>query len=168
MRILVVLFLSGLLLAGCTEATIVPPEPMASVSPLLTEISPISTVVTLGAPDEFTPPAPAEGRAIITGRLGVENTRQPMAGIEVYLGDHIGSTDDTPLYGFDPGVAPRTVVGDDGRFVFPDVLPGRYVLIIWNAVSPMLARDADLGTPLDITVEAGQTTDLGLLLEPMQ
>jgi ABC-type Fe3+-hydroxamate transport system substrate-binding protein len=165
MKALLILSLS-LLLVGCGGGVTVEPTPLIGVSPLPFDDSPVATAV-VSAVVDYAPPTPAEGFGVITGRLGIENTDLPMAGVDVYLGDHIGSTEDTPLYGLDSGSAPRTAVDEDGRFVFVDVPPGRYVVVVWNSLSPLLARDPDSGEPLDIRLAAGQVIDLGLLLEPM-
>jgi hypothetical protein len=84
----------------------------------------------------------------------------------VFLGEHIGSASDTPLFGLDPKSAPHTVTDPAGRFVFADVKPGKYSLIIWNPVNSFMARTPDKKSSLEITVEAQNTVDLGVLTEP--
>lgn len=155
------------LLLGCASHPTPGISPLASSSssPLAAAESPIATPTQAAA--EYVIPTPVDGGAVVTGLLAVENSNEMMAGVKLYLGDHIGSTDDTPLYGFDPSVAPAAVVDEYGRFLFTDVPPGRYVMIVWNSATPVLAEDPSSGLPLDITLESGQVLDLGLLSEPM-
>jgi len=157
-----VLFLVLLSVAvGCRsqQPTAVPASPLAS---------PVVLTSPVEEPEVLIVPTPGEGAAVVTGVLKVSRTDQPMHGVRVYLGDHVGSTEDTPLYGFDPELAPSTITDENGQFVFVDVPPGRYVLIIWRSLSPMLARDPGSGLLLDITLEGGDVVDLGTLYESME
>ena len=70
------------------------------------------------------------------------------------------------MFGLDAEAAPRTVADKYGRFVFADVPPGHYVIIIWNPLNSIMARDPATGKPLQILLEAGQTVDVGVLTEP--
>lgn len=133
------------------------PTPLAS--PLA---SPIQSPVASPQP-EFQAPAPALGKALVVGILMNENTDQPMAGVELYLGDHIGATSDTPMYGLDPSVAPRTTTDQDGRFVFADVDPGSYVIIVWNPFNSYMLQDPATGAELSVILEADEVFDVGVL-----
>lgn len=158
---LLFLFFSLVIMAGCLGQK----SGTQAISPLE---SPVPLTSPVEEPEVFVVPTPAAGTAVVVGVFKVAKTEQPMHGVRVYLGDHIGSTEDTPLYGFDPEVAPSTITDENGRFVFVDVPPGRYVLIIWGSLSPMLARDPGSGLPLDITLEGGDVVDLGTLYESME
>jgi len=158
---------------GCSREVMSTSSPVTTASPIETPVSPLalSPVQIPLAQTTYTvptPPTPPSGKGVIHGQLFVEKTRLPMVGVELYLGDHIGMQEDVPLYGLDPSTAQHTAVIEGGYFVFDDVLPGRYVLAVWNASSPRLARNPDTGTPLDVTVEPDQVVDVGVLVEPMQ
>lgn len=110
---------------------------------------------------------PAPGTSIITGMLKVEHTNQPMVGVELYLASHIGADESTPMYSLEPDSSPHTTVQDDGRFIFKDVPPGRYAIVIWNPFNSFLARDPVTGSELVIDVEANHVYDEGTLFEPL-
>jgi hypothetical protein len=160
-------------LAGCSGAALPIDSPIPTASPIETPVSP-SAVEPAGTPVAQmtvvvpTPPTPQTGKGVIYGQLFLEGVELPMLGVELYLGDHIGVQDDVPLYGLDPESAQHTLVVDGGYFVFDDVPPGRYVLVVWNAASPRLARNPDTGVPLDLTMEPDQVINVGVLAESMQ
>jgi hypothetical protein len=100
------------------------------------------------------------------GILKVEHTDQPMAGAELYLALHIGVDEDTPMYSLEPDSAPHAAVEDNGRFVFKDVPPGRYAIVVWNPFNSFLALDPKTGLELVIDVRPDQVYDVGTLFEP--
>lgn len=110
---------------------------------------------------------PAPGTSIVTGMLKVEHTNQPMVGVELYLASHIGADESTPMYSLEPDSSPHTTVQDDGRFIFKDVPPGRYAIVVWNPFNSFLARDPVTGSELVIDVQADQVYDVGTLFEPL-
>ena len=165
--------IAAAMLFGCSRELMPTSSPDTTTSPIETPVlpsalSPAQTPLTQATYAAPTPPTPQTGKGAIYGQLFVEKTQLPMVGVELYLGDHIGLEEDVPLYGLDPSTAQHTTVTEGGDFIFDDVTPGRYVLAVWNAVSPRLARDPDTGTPLDVTVEPDQAVDVGVLMEPMQ
>jgi hypothetical protein len=98
--------------------------------------------------------------------MQVENTGTPMVGAELFLGAHIGATADDPLYGMDPSAAPRTVTDEQGRFVFRDIEPGKYAIILWHPYNSSMVRDPKTQDPLEVSVTAGEVIDVGTLVEP--
>jgi hypothetical protein len=110
-------------------------------------------------------PQPAPGTSIISGILKIENTDQPMVGVELYLAQHIGVTPDTPIYKLDLESAPYAITGDNGRFIFEDVPPGRYAIVIWIPFNSFLVRNPTTGSELLIDVEPNRIYDIGTLYE---
>jgi hypothetical protein len=155
-RALSVLLVVLLAVSGCRQGT-----PTAPASPLQ---SPLGTPLPPAPPLEV--PTPRSGSGVVVGAATVQDVGIPMGGAEVFLGDHIGATEEVPLYGFDPEVAPHTVADAYGRFVFTEVPPGEYVIVFWTPFSSVMASDPVSGEPLVVSVMAGQTTEVGELTEP--
>jgi hypothetical protein len=62
----------------------------------------------------------------------------------------------------DKTTAPRSDPDKDGVFVFADVVPGEYAVIVRSPLSEVVGRSpSDLSKDIVITVTAGQTLDLG-------
>lgn len=147
-------FTAMLILVSCWPGT--------QVSPLNSPLQPTGW----SEPTLVPPPKPAPGTGVIIGVIKVEHTNQPMAGVELYLARHIGATPDTPMYSMEPGSAPRAIVGDNGQFMFKDVPPGRYAIVVWNPMNSFLARDPATGRELVIDVQPDQVYNVGTLFEP--
>jgi hypothetical protein len=148
------LLVTLLIVVGC--------KPNAQNSPLNSPLQPFSTPM----PMPVQLPRPAPGTGVIGGVLKIEHTDQPMVGVDLYLARNIGVTKDTPIYNLEPDSAPHAITGDDGRFVFKDVPPGRYAIVIWNPFNSFLARDPATGLEMVIDVEPDQVYDIGTLFEP--
>jgi len=133
--------------------------PGPQISPLKSSMQSVSTLI----PQQI--PQPAPGTGVIVGMLKLEHTNQPMVGIELYLAQHIGATQDTPIYKLDPNSAPHAITGYDGRFVFKDIPPGRYAIVVWNPFNSFLVRNPATGSELVIEVGPDQVYDVGILFE---
>lgn len=156
------LFLAALSVVGCRSTDTVPTATSTShTSPVE---SPLPTATT--APPEQTIPAPGSDTGVVVGAVEVEELGDPMRGVQVFLGEPIGSDSGEPLFGLDPSSAPGAEADEQGRFVIPDVPPADYVIVLWSPVNSILARDPETGDPLLISVEAGEVVDVGQLSEP--
>lgn len=144
------------LLVGC--------EPGPYVSPLNSPILP-SPSPAYEVSREL--PQPAEGKAILTGVLKVEHTDTAMMGVELYLANHIGATPDTPMYSMDPSSAPRTATDNEGYFVFRDVPPGHYAIVVWSPFNSFLIRDPKTKLSFALDVQPNQVYDIGTFYEPL-
>ncbi len=153
-KILLLFILMLALLTAC--------NPQTGVSPLTSPVQPTATPTT--AP---LVPKPAPGTAVVTGVMNIEHTDQPMIGVELYLGQHIGATPDTPMYALEPDSAPYAMTDDRGRFVFKDVPPGRYAIVVWNPFNSFLARNPATGVELVLDLKPDQVYDVGTLFEPL-
>ena len=153
-EILFVIILLALIMVRCISS---PHSPQ--IFPLKSPFQSVITPVTQHLPQ------PAPGTGVILGMLKVENTNQPMVGIELYLAQHIGATQDTPIYKLDPDSAPHVITGGEGRFVFKDIPPGRYAIVIWTPFNSFLVRNPATGSELVIDVEPDRVYDVGILFE---
>lgn len=138
-------------------------NPSPGVSPL---DSPVQPAVVSPEPT-YEVPVPASGKGVITGILNIQNTEQPMANVELYLGTHIGASVDTPMYSLDPSTAPKAMTDENGHFTFKDVDPGFYVIIIWTPFNSFMVHDASTGAELTVNLQADQVFDAGLLWESL-
>lgn len=111
---------------------------------------------------------PAPGTGNVRGKFIADTpaARVFMAG-EVYLGPVVFSEGKVSLpfislnVGADPKAVART---EDGEFVFENVKPGYYGIVLYTPVSQYLAPDGHGRDVLYIEVEAGQILELGDIL----
>jgi len=110
--------------------------------------------------------SPSDAYGAVKGRLFLTNG-QPSVGSILYLGEYIGLETSSPVVILDPSRHPYTQTGDGGAFCFSKVPPGRYGLIIWDAVESILLPDPTTGYSLLIEIKSGETVDLGVLYSPI-
>jgi hypothetical protein len=109
--------------------------------------------------------APGMGRVSGVLQVGTKEDRQPAQNIILYLAETIkDSTGTDSVAALDRIRSPRTVSDDKGHFVFSNVPPGTYGLVIDLITTSYLLRQPDADKPLLIQVSAGEETDLGTLL----
>ena len=130
------------------------------------ELSPLElpTPLLVISPPECFPTDASYGA--VTGKLFLTNG-QPSVGSILYLGEYIGLETSSPVVILDPSRHLHTQTGKEGMFCFSKVLPGRYGLIVWNAVESILLSEPATGHSLLIVVKAGETTDVGILYSPI-
>jgi len=102
----------------------------------------------------------------VKGTLYLTDHR-PAVGSILYLGDYVGLETNAPLVIVDPSRHPYTRTGDGGQFCFRDVPPGRYGLVVWNAVESVLVTDPATGYSLLVEVKAGIITNVGNIFSPI-
>jgi hypothetical protein len=171
---LVLLFLGlFLILAGCAEQDQEAPTSTASVpdthtaSPLptattatMTEPSPTAVEPT-AAPEVVPTSDPTLGT--VQGTLLVDG--QPPDQDTLYLAEVVASGEGIGVAALDPARAPRAHPDAAGDFTFYNVPPGSYSLSILSPVGPVLIRTED-DTEITVEVEAGETSDLGVIDVP--
>lgn len=159
---------------GCGSTELVTPTiekgfytPAVLVTKQTTQISPISPVVI--QPHTNTPvvPKPQYGQATVYGKLVSMMTQIPIAETAVYLTPGIGEHND---------LLPPVLVGPQendilaftdkqGDYIFSDVSPGIYYLVIWSPVNWVPLSDAiGSGKPLQLVLEENQVLDLGTII----
>ncbi|MBN1921490.1 MAG: hypothetical protein JW892_09610 [Anaerolineae bacterium] len=155
--LLFLVLLIGLVACQSTSTPVVVP----SVSPL---DSPLTTVSVISTP--VPPPTPAADRGVVVGTL---TSDEPFAlvGLILYLGDIIEADDETHVGFLDRSRAPLGQFDSTtGRFVFADVPPGIYSLIIYEVETTGRVYLEPSGDVYVIEVRAGETTDLGAVMLP--
>lgn len=102
----------------------------------------------------------------LMGKLFLTN-HQPAVGSMLYLGEYVGLETSNPLVVLDPGKHPYTRTDEKGAFCFPEVLPGKYGLVVWNAAESVLLPDPNTGYSLILEIKPGEMTDVGILYSPI-
>jgi hypothetical protein len=157
--------LSILLLLGAISCEVMhqPGNKLLIESPMPTPafISPLpSPTAIYASPTIVLTPNLTQGT--ITGRLINSVSGAPIDNQIIYLGD---------LLPMEPGPAyliimkqresPNTVTDKEGWFIFPNLAPGTYALILWTPGISKVIIDAETNKELLATVEAGKITNLG-------
>ncbi|MBE0410912.1 MAG: hypothetical protein IBX69_14425 [Anaerolineales bacterium] len=133
--------------------TIPPPYPVGDPSPEPTlEIIDLEAVL-----DNLTP-----GLGAVTGVL-LDN-KQPRPNAIIYLADVIPDDEGIErVASYDRSSSPRSNTDSLGRFVFANIPPGRYGLILDTVISAYLLHFPNEDLPLLFTVEADDLEDIGEL-----
>ncbi len=109
--------------------------------------------------------APNMGR--VTGVLQVRSgeASQPVRDAILYLAGTLkDSAENESVAAMDPVNSPRTLSDDQGRFMFPNVAPGNYGLVLYAITTSYMLNQPDTGDSMLITVTAGNQIDLGTLV----
>jgi len=97
--------------------------------------------------------------------VGTPETRQPVKNVILYLAETIkDSAGVDSVAAVDRVRSPRTVSNDRGHFLFSNVPPGTYGLVIDFITTSYLLWYPNAEKPLLIQVSAGEETALGTLL----
>lgn len=102
----------------------------------------------------------------VTGRLFLTNY-QPAIGSILYLGEYVGLETSNPVVVLDPAKHLHTQTDEKGAFCFPEVPPGSYGLIVWDAAESVLLSDPNTGRPLLLEIKPGEAIDVGVLYSPI-
>ena len=153
------------------------------ITPQATEFSQTSNPGAYPAPDTLTAPypgsiisedpvligdipAPSPGRSTITGVL-IARADNPAKRVLLSLAGVIEAADGTPQVAeFDRASAPKTITDDAGRFVFVDVEPGQYALVVDRITEAFLLNDPITGGNFLFESLPGDILDLGELIHP--
>jgi hypothetical protein len=133
--------------------TIQSPYPEPDSSPeIVTDIIDLDTIM-----DNLTP-----GNGAVTGILLDNNRPRPNA--IIYLADVITDEQGREMVAsYDRSSSPRSDTDAVGRFVFTNVPPGRYGLILDTVISAYLLHFPNEDIPLLFTVVADELEDIGEL-----
>jgi hypothetical protein len=166
-KVLVVL-IGFLALSGCT--TILPSLPITDPQ---VHLSPVA----LGPSPVATPPAPVPARrneiptpnpnlASITGSIAMEGQPQGAFPADLYLGDPTGSNPIGAFIALDTQSAPKGYIRADGTFIFPNVPPGMYVILVWTPVGAYAVPDPTTGSTWLIEIKGNAHFDSGQIMVP--
>jgi hypothetical protein len=158
--------LAGLLLAGCAEKKSEPTKDTDSPLPASGTVVAVSSP--LPTPSQSLPgwnAEPESGLAILRGRI--EITGSTLLG-ELFLVKAVPTSDpDINLLELDEERSPRASIDrSTGEFIFLDIEPGRYGLIVWEPTSSSPVNDPVTGETLFLELQADQVTDVNTLYFP--
>jgi ABC-type Fe3+-hydroxamate transport system substrate-binding protein len=153
-----VFFLIALVLVGCSTQQ---PETTPEIETVTeTEAAPLTA-----EPTEI--PIPSAEKGVLTGSLvqkGVDgNPDKPYAGIRLFLGSLLVADDGkSTLARVNSLEAPQTITDADGRFVFKDLEPETYILVLQAPPNQLIKlNDPDTGLDMMIEIAGGEITDIG-------
>lgn len=184
--ILIVYLLFGLFLDGCVQSTAIPSKPDLTIEPTtlaypVYEISgngPNEDSASYPSPiKEFTdqeinnlvvadPPDPEVNLSSISGLIINNITKSQLGNTDIYLTRAVGENNDAMppiLLGrvIEKGdIAGKTL--EDGTFVFSNIPPGNYFLIVSMDLSPCY-KTVDAPSPLLIKALPGNSLNLGVI-----
>lgn len=119
-------------------------------------------------PQAVNVPEPKEGLGVVTGRLIELSTNQPYLAPTLILGTLVFASDPNaapPLVGYSEETDPKATQDLSGKFIFTDIKPGSYGIVVWTPGSHTLVNDSQ-GNTVQVTVEAGKVVDLGNVYVP--
>lgn len=156
-----IILLTTQIFTACTNT----PSKTQSVSPLTAPNSVLPTPTSQTTPDILSR-NPADGTGALVGVLLLwsDGELQPVADVKLALGEILRDDNgEERMVGYDASTAPTTITGPDGRFIFQDVPPGRYGLILDIVMSSFLLFDESSGEAMLIDIPADEVVDLGNL-----
>jgi hypothetical protein len=153
---LILLLLTTMMTIACRTPVVTPaPAPELAVQPTPAELVP------------FVAPTPASGLGTVTGRMVMTDPPDEPYLTGLYLGSTIYAAeggDSPPLVSFSETDSPKAVQDPEtGQFIFTNIQPGEYALIIWTPVFSMIVIDPATGEEVFFHVEGDQITDLGTI-----
>jgi hypothetical protein len=145
-------------LTGCAgETPTSTPAPAATASVAATPTRQAAVVVT-PATDQV---------GTVTGtliRLQPNAGATPFTDADIYLGNILKSTEGQEgLVAVDKATSPKAVIDAQGRFVFSNIAPGRYGLMLDTPLGIILLHQPETGGDLIVEVAGGKVLDLGEL-----
>jgi hypothetical protein len=110
--------------------------------------------------------APAEGKAIVRGQIEVLEPGVLLG--ELFLASAVPTTNpEVDLLELDHDNSPSALLDrTTGRFMFLNVEPGKYGLVVWEPMSSAPVPDPETGETLFFEFSAGEVKDLGTLRFP--
>lgn len=118
------------------------------------------------APNSGPLPTSSSG-GTVTGSLLIGKDLKPVNNYPIYLGQVLNLSSGEPgLVSIDRAKSPRAFLDGTGKFVFINVPPGKYSLILDIVEKTFILREPATGNDILIDVEEGKTIDLGILKYP--
>lgn len=113
-------------------------------------------------------PTPKTDLGIVTGKLLSSDPDNPPYIATLYLGSTIKADKEgfPPMVSLSADTDPKALQDDTGAFLFTDVKPGIYALVVWDPYNSVVVQDEKKENYLTFEVKAGEVTDLGTILYP--
>jgi hypothetical protein len=107
-------------------------------------------------------PTPEEDAGVVIGEVFSVTADSPLAGQAIYLGERVPlSPGPGYLVTIQQQASPHVISDEKGRFVFSDIPPGDYPILVWTPFNSYVVPDAKGKRELSVVVEAGKITNLG-------
>lgn len=154
------LMIAGMWLTGC--GTSAPPTPVESIIATPDESQAARSPQPTPHPSlESGLPTPSSSEVAVVGGVLVRDGHP--GDTKLQLARVIRSEDGTPLIAsLGDKTSPTTVTDEHGRFLFTDVPPDTYGLVLVTPLGSLLFRD-DTGANLLFDVVAGEVLDIGVV-----
>jgi hypothetical protein len=113
-------------------------------------------------------PTPADTTAVIHGTILSKETNKPPEAIFYLAVNSTANTKDAPaVLAFSNQNSPRAEVTDVGEFVFRNVEPGQYAMMLWfPSKEPYFIQALDGQDYMWVNVSAGDMLELGEVIVP--
>jgi hypothetical protein len=85
---------------------------------------------------------------------------------DLYLGDPTGSNPIGAFIALDIQSAPKGYIKADGTFIFPNVPPGTYAILVWTPVGAYTVPDPASGSTWLIELKGNAHFDSGQIMVP--
>lgn len=167
-KLLICLWIASSLLAACSPAP-KPPQPAAATPaggaypyPAAQIVNPYPAGMEPVAPTDIPLPTPTYDAqmGMVRGRLLEANA--PVKELIVFLAEIAKDAKGAELAAsFSATDSPRMNTNENGEFVFMNVKPGRYSIVLYTGMDAWLLNYPDKKEPILFTVEAGKTVDIG-------
>lgn len=108
-------------------------------------------------------PTPASDKSTVTGVLLLDPGQKPVTSVLLALGGVV-EKEGTPMLASLETTSPRALTDINGRFVFTNITPGKYTLILDRIIDSYLLNHPEDNSDLLIMPQAGQVLDLGKLV----
>jgi len=145
------------ILLGCHRPLVLTNSPLNTPSRSQNFTSPLSI------PTFATLPYPSVESATVIGKIvrALPTGREPLANTKILLANVIRSENGKPIMAAaSEETSPTAVTGEDGSFVFTNVIPGTYGIVIITPIGSFLLQDGK-GNDFLFNVQAGMILDLG-------
>lgn len=135
----------------------------APESPLAAPLSPLATPPAAATPVTSADGGGLTGQIIVTGPSG----DIPVAGLVIGLAEVIKGEDGLPkASGYEASAAPKATTDDFGRFVFDNLKPSLYTLILDAVITQYQLDNVETGDTILVEIKPNETVALGELRYP--